>query len=164
MDVNFDKRRSPRNLHLVNLLRVVWVCAVLFSADFVVADEPIRPSPDETSTWPWDYDVSAMSAVAHWAREADLTLRINSDPVLRAIVCRLAVTNFTMDMMVTATGVSKERITHAVNILSSMKLAQLVVDRHGNVAIVPTSEEARGEMAQWADRWCSSDETCGVGR
>ena len=162
--MNFDKRRQPRTSRLVNLLRVSWSSAILFSAGFAIAGEPIRPSPDEKANWQLPYDVSAMDAVARWAREAELTLRINSDPVLRAIVCRLAIRNFTLDMMVTATGVPKERIRLAVNVLSELDLVRLIVDRRGTLGILPASEEARREMARWADRWCSSDDTCGVGR
>ena len=113
--------------------------------------------------YPFGYDQGFLSTAGHWMRSIELEFRINSDPVLRTIVCRLSFTNFTLTTLVLATGVPRDLVAHAVQELSEMELANWAYDETGKIFIVPASEEARLMMREWANRWCSSDEACAVG-
>ena len=147
-----------------NFWRIALLFLILPGTEAASSREPDRASKGEEVIWPWNYDVGAMEYHASWVREADLTLKLNADPVLRTIVCRLAISDFTFDTMVSATGLPKERVQQAVNVLEAMDLVRWRQDSRGTRYIVSASDDARLEMASWADKWCSADDACGVGR
>ncbi len=121
------------------------------------------PEVNPRDEYPWGYDQDSLATAGRMLREVEMAFQLNSDPVLRTIVCRIPFTNFTLKAMVLATGIPKDLITHAVQQLSEMDLVHWAYDDNGKIFIVPASEEARIMMISWANRWCSSEEACAVG-
>ena len=104
-----------------------------------------------------------LSKAKSWAINLEAAARIASDPVLRAIVCRVPFANFTIEAIMRATKIPGPRLKRAVQRLEALKLIDVV--REGNVMrIVPANESARAKMREWANKWCTSDEECGVAR
>ena len=101
-----------------------------------------------------ELDLARMDA---WLREIGIFILINSDPVKRAIVCRVGFQPFAAHTISWATGIPESDIRHAALQLQGMSLI-----RHVGGVISPMNEEAGEKMRQWAHRWCTSDAECGV--
>ena len=109
-------------------------------------------------------DLDPFGWAHEWLEAAEISLHINSDPVMRAVVCRVPLVNFTLDAMMTATGLSRERLVLALNMLTNMGLVAWEPNAQGDHVIRPASDEAREAMLSWADYWCVGDDQCGVGK
>ena len=108
-------------------------------------------------------DKGPLGQAKSWALNVEAATRIASDPVLRSIVCRVPFANFTIEAIMRATKIPGPRLKRAVQRLEAMKLIEVV--RKGNVMrIVPANEGARAKMREWANKWCTSDDECGVAR
>ncbi len=114
--------------------------------------------------YPWDTDPKTAATVHAWIKEVQAVIGIRLDPLLKTIVCRVPYTNFTMDSLAKATGVTKVTLAHAVSELVDKGLIGLDHDADGTMLIVPANERAREKMRKWAENWCTSDESCGVQR
>ncbi len=137
----------------MSFLRYAIVIAILLAS-----------GPAKTDGRSLEPDVATRMYFEAWVRDANLAFRINSDPVVRTIVCRIPFTVFTLEAMALATGIPKHRIAHAVNKLKTMDLANWGLDKDGNIVIVPQSASVRREMIRWTDHWCTGDDQCEIGR
>jgi len=126
----------------------------------VPSQPPSKGTPSDKPDWIKMLDSSGW---AHdWLDAAQISLAINSDPVLRTIVCRVPFLNFTLEAMVTATGLSRERLVLAINVLKELGLVTWEPNNGGHRLIKPASDEARDAMLSWSDYWCVGDDQCGV--
>lgn len=121
-----------------------------------------KDSPPDLPEWVKAVDPSGWTH--DWLDAAQISLAINSDPVLRTIVCRVPFLDFTLEAMVTATGLSRERLVLAINVLKEMGLITLELGNGGRPVIRPASEEARDAMLSWSDYWCVGDDQCDVAK
>ncbi len=136
-----------------SLARSCWWLglAAMFATGIALADESAGNDQDP------------LSKAKSWAINLEAATRIASDPVLRSIVCRVPFANFTIEAIMRATKIPGPRLKRAVQRLENMNLINVV--RQGNVMrIVPANEKARAKMREWANKWCTSDDECGVAR
>ncbi len=109
-------------------------------------------------------DITAKNIEA-WIWDIDAIFRLNRDPVLRAIICRVPYMDFTIESIAWATKFSLTRIQSAVVELRNMGLVIAGDEHDGDMLIRPESTEARAIMRHWAEDWCdSSDAECAVAR
>lgn len=111
-------------------------------------------------TTSWERSEISLAEVAAWVRKFEFAMRINTDPVLRAIVCRIPYAHFTPKTLTMAIANSPERVLHALRILEGRSLIMIVGAERWDGLIVPTSEEARQKMRDFAQRWCRDDDEC----
>ncbi len=90
-----------------------------------------------------------------------LMLRVNLNPVLRQIVCRIAYHPFTTKNLRRAMHIKQSAAAEAVEKLKFMGLVTFK-RKGGEDLVVPTNREAKEMMRRWADEWCVDDDTCGV--
>ncbi len=109
-------------------------------------------------------DDNPADVAARWINSSAISLRVNSDPVFRTIVCRVPFTNYTFESLIRATGLPKQRLATALGELVVMGLVSMQTESSGNVLVVPASENARKMMREWADKWCMDNNACGVQR
>ena len=124
----------------------------------------IAASSAGAKSLPSDQTDGGLGAFSTWLNDIELAARINTDPVLRAIVCRIPFMNFTAAALTKATRLSRTRIMHAVGDLMDMGLVKQVTGENGRTIIVPTSDEARQKLRRWVYDWCANDDTCEVDR
>ncbi len=105
-----------------------------------------------------------LSGVAGWLKQVEGVVRIRSDPVRRAIVCRVPYMELSIPALVRATKIPKPKIMFAITSLKGMGLVDISNNPSGQWIIVPASPQAREKMRRWAEDWCVSDEECGVMR
>ena len=146
--------------------------AVLFALGDVSADDNDKGTPEDVVDDPTDDssetrhigpDVSAFVGVDNWAKEISAALRVNADPVLRAIVCRVAYTDITPDNIIMATGMTSKQLKRGIKQLETIELVTTKLEG-GVTRIAPASEEARAQLRKLADDWCASDDECGVAK
>ncbi len=101
-------------------------------------------------------------AIANWLSNAAEVLRINSDPVLRTIVCRVAFSPFTVRNLVSATGLPIHQVNRAINDLKAMGLVRYEEAQGRYPTIRYATSEAREKMRRLADRYCATDKKCNV--
>lgn len=118
-------------------------------ADYSARSEPHRGDAED----PWTLAARSVKSV-HFA------LRVNSDPVLRTIVCRIPYTNFTLDTLARATRINSERIASALGELVVMGLVTLRTEPQGDVVVTPASESAQSLMREAAEKWCNGSDDC----
>jgi hypothetical protein len=109
-----------------------------------------------------DRSESELAKVEAWLHDVAMTLQINSDPVLRAILCRIPFQHFTLEALHLATGVPRQRLLRGAERLAAMNLVRLEPDEGEWISIVPYDGEVEKKMRAWAYDWCASDESCGV--
>lgn len=153
--------------------RLILIGAVTFIAvSRVDADDNAKGTPgDSVSDSPDDPsearhiapDVSPFVGVDNWAKEIAAAMRVNVDPVLRAIVCRVAYTDITPDNIIMATGMTSKQLKHGIRQLETIELVTTKVEG-GVTRITPASEEARVQLRKLADDWCVDDDECGVAK
>ena len=97
-----------------------------------------------------------------WYRQKELTLRINLDPVLRTIVCRIAYADFSPRTLSWAIKATRKKTMSALAELERLELIKLMPSHDFEGVIAPASEQARERMRHWADEWCASDDKCDV--
>ena len=113
--------------------------------------------------WKSKYDPNNLARISEIFQQARIDFLIVSDPVKRAIVCRLPFAMFTLDTLSLATGLTRHRLAVAVNELVQLGLLKWVpTGKH--LFVAPASRETRIKMFKWADIWCVGDDTCGVAR
>lgn len=105
-----------------------------------------------------------LAAVTQWTKNAVEVLRINSDPVLRTVVCRVAYNPFTAPRLVSATGLPASQINRAFKELRDMGLVRFEEAQGRYPTITSANPVAREKMRRLADRYCTSDNECGVKR
>ena len=145
-------RRSARRIHIV-----FFILGCL-----AVAVAPVGPSIAASEITP-DNKQQGWAKFGSWLNDAQTFTRINADPVMRTIACRVPYFNFTPKAMMRATHLSKPRFMRAIHQLESMGLVRIVVE-NGQEQITVASEQARAKLRDWADQWCASDDTCEVSR
>ena len=153
--------------------RVVLIVLAVFSfGGDVGADDDTKDTPaDSVNKSPDDSlenrhigpDVSAFVGVDNWAKEISAAMRVNVDPVLRAIVCRVAYTDITPDNIVMATGMTAKQLKRGIKQLETIELVTTRIEG-GVTRITPASEEARRQLKKLADDWCVNDDECGVAK
>ena len=105
-----------------------------------------------------------LAAVTKWVGNAAEVLRINSDPVLRTVVCRVAYNPFTAPRLVSATGLPASQVNRAFKELRDMGLVRFEEAQGRYPTITSANPSAREKMRRLAERYCSSDRECGVKR
>ena len=90
--------------------------------------------------------------------------RVNSDPVLRTIVCRVSFSDIPPDALYRATKLPQARVMQAVEELKGMGLIAFGINLRGREAITAANSEARKRMRRWSYRWCGTDDRCAVAR
>lgn len=95
-----------------------------------------------------------------WLMTKELEYRVNLDPVLRTIVCRIAYAEFSPQSLARAIRATPNKIMDAVAELERMKLIQVNPPFSFRGIIVPASRQARDLMRLWADHWCVRDNKC----
>ena len=108
---------------------------------------------------PWEYRQWEWGRISSWLKDSQVFMRINADPVKRAIVCRVPFFNFTPEAMMRATNLTRERLMRAVRELEAMGLVRVVVE-NGREQVTVSSETVRARLRAWAKDWCSSDDKC----
>ena len=93
-------------------MRVTFLSA--FIAVFLVS------AADDTANASSDGDDNELAKFAALIKDAETMLRINADPVQRAIVCRLGFQRFSIGAIARATGLSKSRLMEAARGLMNM--------------------------------------------
>ena len=138
------------------MMRVTFLSA--FIAVFLVS------AADDTANASSDGDDNELAKFAALIKDAETMLRINADPVQRAIVCRLGFQRFSIGAIARATGLSKSRLMEAARGLMNMGLVS-VADVGGEyILLEPASEGAGEKFRGWAYRWCADDEQCEIAR
>ena len=122
----------------------------------------LAASPAAGDDSPWDYDMNSMAGFKPRIKGAEMITRINSDRVLRAIVCRVPFTDISVRALIQATKLPGKRVMSGVRGLVDLGLVTVSQNETSNDVIKPKSEEARAKMRDWAYQWCSSDDKCGV--
>ncbi len=108
----------------------------------------------------WNHGDSGPERLSAWLGDVGAVLRLNADPVMRTIVCRLPYTDFSASAMVRATRIPLPRLMRAAYELQDMGL--VAVDHEGEIArLRPASKRARAKMRDWAFTWCAGDDSCG---
>ena len=107
---------------------------------------------------------SDPSGVKEWLKEVESVVQIHSDPVRRAIVCRVPFTDLSITALVQATKIPRPQIMMAVSTLRGLGLVDLSKNVHGNQVVIPASDKARQRMRRWAYDWCATDDACGVNK
>ena len=104
-----------------------------------------------------------IDEMENWARDFELLFRVNPDPVLRAIICRVPFTNWSLDALAMGTGIDKVRFFDGMRLLDEMGLVTHT-HKNGIIMIRPANEFARVRMRKFAREWCTNDNECGVKR
>ena len=125
--------------------------AVFLVASPVVAEQTIS-----------DRSESDLAKVEAWLHEVAMTVRINTDPVLRAILCRIPFHRFTLESLHLATGIPRQRLLRGAEHLETLNLVRLEPDEGEWLSIMPYDGEVEKKLRAWAYDWCSSDESCDV--
>ena len=107
-------------------------------------------------------DRSHLMGVKEWLEDVEAAVRIHSDPVKRAIVCRVPFTEVSITALVLATKIPRPRIMQAAADLERMGLVKIGNNITSQWIIQPASKHALYRMWRWARHWCASDEECGV--
>ena len=111
-----------------------------------------------------DESDNELAKFASLIREAETMLRINADPVQRAIVCRVGFQRFSLGAIARATGLSRSKLMQAVRELMNLGLVN-VADVAGEYILLEPADESAGEkLRNWAYRWCSNEEACEIAR
>ena len=106
---------------------------------------------------PWLDSVEAeLAHVAAMIAEADDWVYVTSDPLRRAIVCRIGDHAFSLRALSRALGVSSRRIFVTVQELMTRRLVRLTEDG----LVTPFDEPTRDILRRWAWEWCSGDDQC----
>ena len=149
---------------------IVPVFALLFLGSGVIADDINKNSPgdsandspdDSSETRHIGPDVSALGGVTNWAKEIAAAMRVNVDPVLRAIVCRVAYTDITPDNILMATGMTPKQLKRGIKQLEAIELVTTKLEGEV-IRITPFNDEARESLRNLAEDWCAGDDQCGV--
>ena len=148
--------------------RIIFGCArkkflrVQFSAIYLAS--LLLANAAGAQPYPWEEDPKIAETVGEWLKEVEGVVRIRTNPVLRAIVCRVPYTDITIDGLAKAAGVDPIKIAHGVSELVDRGLIRIEPVAGGTIKIVPNGRRARDTMRDWANNWCASDESCGVQR
>ena len=97
-----------------------------------------------------------------WIKDQEMMFRINVDPVLRTIVCRIAYTEISPKILSKAVRTAPGKLMGAIIELERMGLVKRDPQHRFDANIVPASNSAREKMRRWADAWCTSDDKCDV--
>ncbi len=108
-------------------------------------------------------EIDSFKNIGEWADELETIFVVNSDPVMRAIVCRVPFENFSLEALMKATKVSEERLLRAIDELTRRGLIDSS-DESGTTMISPAGEMARDAMRRFAENWCGTGDECGVRR
>ena len=109
-----------------------------------------------------DRDEDDLARFASLLKDAELMLRINSDPVQRAIVCRVGFQRFSLGAISRATGLTKSRLMHAVRNLMNLGLVKVADVAGENILLEPADDGAGQKLRKWANRFCADDERCEI--
>ena len=156
------QRAIPEMSRIFPLAHILFV--VLFVASGASADE----NADDSIVRKWSskraatMDIS-LNNVAKWAAEFQNKLHVDSDPVLRAIVCRVPFSSWSVDAIKLATKIPDDRLNEAIKRLSDLEL--IASERkNGVTTLIPASEEAKNWMQKYAVDMCATDVECGIER
>ena len=150
--------RDFRKASLKSLSVLIAALAVPFPGPTVRAEELDKSKVYESANDPLAITIEEMRT---WSRDFEMLFRVNADPVLRAIVCRVPFTNWSLDALAMGTDIPKDRFFDSMRLLDEMGLVTHS-ERNGITIIRPASEFARVKMRKFAREWCTSDDTCGV--
>ena len=156
------RRANPR------MSRIFQFTQLIFAALILASGASAGENADDSIVRKWSskraatMDIS-LNNVAKWAAEFQNKLHVDADPVLRAIVCRVPFSSWSLDAIKLATKISDERLEEAIKRLKDLEL--IISERkHGVTSLLPASEEARKWMQEYAEDMCASDNTCDVER
>ena len=109
-----------------------------------------------------DTKKSEPNGLSDWLKSVESVVRVHSDPVRRAIVCRVPFTDLSITALVAATKIPRPQIMMAVSALKAQGLVDLSKNIHGHQVVIPANNHAREKMRKWAYDWCASDDACDV--
>ncbi len=92
---------------------------------------------------------------------AGMSLKINTDPILRQIVCRVSYQAFEIAILARTLGLKEKKVREAVAKLQQMGLVQ-VRDLEQLELIVPADAKSGAAMRRFAREWCATDDECGI--
>lgn len=122
----------------------------------------IYPNSASAEDTVWDHAERDLAKIGAWLKDAEIALRINTDPILRAIVCRLGFHRISVGAISRATGVNKKRLMDGVRELMALGLVN-VSDVGGNYDLLePADRVAETKLRRWAYDWCTSEDQCEV--
>ncbi len=124
----------------------------------------LASGPVTAETTSGDINESELVKIEAWMHEIALATRINADPVLRAIICRIPFQEFTLETIHRATGISRARLLRAVDELGALGLVRAIPIEGEFLRIEPRNGDVLKKMRAWAYDWCASDEHCEVTR
>ncbi len=160
-DHAFDEHLIPRARHIsvtAYIMRMKFLRLLTMAVFLVVAGSA---STEESGYAPSELEISKIK---EWLLKVGVTVRLTTDPLKRAIVCRVAFQRFTLNSMARATGISRAKILRAVEEIEAMHLVRLTPAREEDLMIEPYDPKAREKMRGWAHDWCDNDDTCEVSR
>ena len=152
--------------YLMKSVSILTVALVAFAlAAFLVvnpagAKEKSKQLKSESAADPLAITIEEMGT---WARDFEMLFRVNADPVLRAIVCRVPFTNWSLDALAMGTGIPKNRFFDGMRLLDEMGLVTHTY-KNGIIMIRPATEFARVRMRKFAREWCTNEDACSVKR
>ena len=145
--------------HGIPFVPVLGILLVL-APSVSLADAEPKPAPMNNPSPP---PSETLSKIHPWAKEKVALTGINLDPVLRAIVCRVPFTNWSLDALMLGTKISRERFERGAGLLEGIGLIT-IYRANGITLLKPASNKIRAEMRKWAYEWCTSEERCEIGR
>ena len=92
---------------------------------------------------------------------AGMSLKINMDPILRQIVCRVSYQAFEIAVLARTLGLKEKKVREAVAKLQQMGLVQ-VRNLEQLELIVPADAKSGAAMRRFTREWCATDDECGV--
>ena len=121
---------------------MLFLCRLIATAlIFVAASAKGADSPEDS---PWNYDMDPMAGFKAVVKDAEMIARINTDLVLRAIVCRVPFTDISVNALLKATKLPGPRVMRGVRELKNLGLVR--VEGTDEKTIKPASQEARKKM------------------
>ena len=109
-----------------------------------------------------DRDEDELAKFAAMLKEAETMVRVNSDPVQRAIVCRVGFQRFSVGVIARSTGLTKTQLMLAVRELMNMGLVKVADIAGEYILLEPADDGAAKKLRNWANRFCASDEHCEI--
>ncbi len=143
----------------MRLFRAAIALLVLLAATPADAD-PRKNAPSKRQL---KSETPLIEKIESWIIDLETVVRVNSDPVLRAIVCRVPFSNYSLDALTMGTKIPKDQFERAIDKLKRRGLIATSRNR-GITMIFPASEDAREAMRRFAMDWCTPDGECGVER
>ena len=108
-------------------------------------------------------EISLFERIEKWTKELETILKVNTDPVLRAIICRVAFTDYSLSALMMGSNIPADRFKRALTQLEHGGFIK--TSTTGDVTMVaPANPDAKDALRRFAMSYCSTGGECGVRR